>query len=104
LKHNIEDIVNRTESDGFCNEPRRAKKYLIYKFGNKCSICNINSWMGKSLLLILDHIDGNSSNWELSNLRLLCSNCDSQLPTYKKRNVGNGRFSRKQRYQNGQSF
>ena len=38
------------------------------------------------------------------NLRLVCPNCDSQLPTYKSRNRGSGRHSRRQRYRDGQSY
>ncbi|WIM86214.1 hypothetical protein PT015_14985 [Candidatus Mycobacterium wuenschmannii] len=38
------------------------------------------------------------------NLRLICPNCDSQLPTYKARNRGSGRHYRRQRYANGQSY
>ena len=54
--------------------------------------------------MILDHIDGNADNNNLINLRLVCSNCDSQLPTYKGRNKGNGRFKRRERYANNQSY
>ena len=39
----------------------------------------------------------------ISNLRLVCPNCDSQLPTYKNRNKGNGRHSRRVRYSKGKS-
>ena len=52
----------------------------------------------------MDHIDGNSDNNILSNLRLVCGNCDMQLPTYKSKNKGNGRYYRRLRYKNKKSF
>lgn len=38
-------------------------------------------WNGMPLKPILDHIDGNNSDNRPELLRLLCPNCDSQLPT-----------------------
>jgi hypothetical protein len=38
-------------------------------------------WNGKRLPLILDHKNGNRLDNSPGNLRLLCPNCDSQLPT-----------------------
>ena len=63
-----------------------------------------NEWQGQPLVLVLDHIDGNADNNARSNLRMVCPNCDSQLPTYKNRNFGRGRHSRRQRYADGQSY
>lgn len=65
----------------------RVAKRLIEKYeGHKCSICGINEWCNKPIPLILDHIDGRAHNNTYTNLRLVCSNCDSQLPTYKSKN------------------
>ena len=58
----------------------------------------------KPILLILDHINGNSDNCSLENLRLICSNCDTLTPTYKGRNKGNGRFIRRKKYAQGLSY
>ena len=65
---------------------RQVKQYLIQKFGYKCAICGISTWNNKPLTLIVDHIDGNHSNHSTSNYRLICPNCDSQLPTFKSKN------------------
>lgn len=65
------------------------KRYLKETRGDKCEECNQNnSWNNKPLMLQLDHIDGNSDNNNLTNLRLLCPNCHSQTETYG--NAGKG--------------
>ncbi len=70
----------------------KIKIYFLEKQNNKCIICGIdNVWNGKELIFILDHIDGDSTNHTEENFRLICHNCDSQLPTYKSKNKGNGR-------------
>lgn len=52
-----------------------------------CSVCGIGpEWNGKPMPLILDHINGINNDNRIKNLRFMCSNCDSQLPTYKARN------------------
>lgn len=83
-----------------------CKIYLIEKYGNRCMEC---SWdkihpITGNCPIELEHIDGNSDNNKLVNLKLLCPNCHSLTPTYKALNIGNGRFKRRERYKNGDSF
>jgi len=82
-----------------------VKKYLIEKHGNCCMECGwdkINITSG-NVPIELEHIDGNSENNNLDNLKLLCPNCHSLTPTYKALNLGNGRFNRRKRYNEGKS-
>ena len=55
---------------------------------HRCACCGIGpEWNGKPMPLILDHINGVHNDNRLENLRFVCSNCDSQLDTYKARNI-----------------
>ncbi len=83
---------------------KTVKRYLCKIRGARCEICGNTKWMGDSIPLILDHIDGNSDNSALENFRLVCGNCDMQLPTYKGKNAGNGRHYRRKRYKEGKSY
>jgi hypothetical protein len=104
-KNKRKSVFDRIESGEYNlirNKPYRL--YLLEKNGCKCNICGITEWGGKPLVVILDHIDGNAENNSLTNLRLICSNCDANLPTYKSKNIGNGRSWRRQRYSQGKSW
>lgn len=79
------------------NETNRkaVRKYLEKTQGHKCAICGLTEWLGQPIPLVVDHIDGNSSNHRVDNFRLICNNCDSLLPTFKGANKGSGRTFRK---------
>lgn len=82
-----------------------VRSYLLEQQESRCALCGCSTtWQGSELRLVLDHVDGDSTNNRRENLRLLCPNCDSQLPTFKARNRGNGRAWRRQRYADGKSY
>ena len=53
---------------------------------------------GKPIPLVLDHINGNPYDNLLSNLRVICPNCNTQTSAFAGRNKRNGRFERAKRY------
>lgn len=78
---------------------KQFKKFILEEQNHKCAICGIEDiWNGKPLVFILDHIDGHAINNCRENLRLICSNCDSQLDTYKSKNKNSDRTYHKRYY------
>lgn len=54
----------------------------------KCNECGLEKiWNGKDITLQLDHINGDSADNRLSNIRILCPNCHSQTKTFSGKNV-----------------
>ena len=50
---------------------------------NQCSICGVNNaWNNRPLSLQIDHINGDSTDNRIVNLRLLCPNCHSQTKNF----------------------
>jgi len=100
------EIFKKIESGDNSLNSRNYKNYLIYKYGEKCMECGWNkrNLYSKKIPIEIEHIDGNSNNNDLSNLKLLCPNCHSLTPTYKALNAGNGRYKRRVRYKEGKSF
>lgn len=74
-----------------------VKKRLLAERGYNCEICGCgHMWNGMSLTLEMDHIDGNSKNNSVENLRILCPNCHSQTPTHRGKNIRYKKIPREQ--------
>lgn len=68
---------------------KTAKRRLIEDgiLKEVCSICSQPpTWHGGKLVMVLDHINGVKNDYRISNLRLLCPNCNSQTSTFSGRN------------------
>jgi hypothetical protein len=81
-------ICDLSEKEIFCKQSavsRSSLRRYIINHGTlpyKCSICNINVWQGEKLTLQIDHINGNSRDNRLCNLRWLCPNCHTQTSNW----------------------
>ena len=54
----------------------------------KCQNCGCDGhWQNGIIALEIDHIDGDNTNNEMSNLRYLCPNCHALTDTYRGRNI-----------------
>jgi 5-methylcytosine-specific restriction endonuclease McrA len=64
----------------------KLKLFKLNLKSRSCENCNLDIWLNEPIPLELDHIDGNSDNNELSNLRILCPNCHARTSTYRGKN------------------
>lgn len=106
FKHRKQILKDKIESGDLTQTSKQYKNYLIELHGEKCmdcGWCQINPISNK-IPIELEHIDGNSENNKLDNLKLLCPNCHSLTPTDRALNIGNGRHSRRERYKQGKSY
>lgn len=77
----LEDILNG-------NHPQYGRgglKRKLFEAGlkkNICEVCGIKDWNDRPIQMQLDHIDGNTYNHSLDNLRMICPNCHSQTDTF----------------------
>ena len=80
-----------TENSFYSNElvKQRIVKNDLLQY--RCNKCGIDAWQGETIVLDLDHINGDNKDNRLSNLRYLCPNCHSQTDTYKGRNKNTGK-------------
>lgn len=98
IAHTQESILSDLASGVYAGRVialKAIKRLLIRINGHACSICGISEWCGLPVPLVADHIDGRASNNALGNLRLVCANCDRQLPTFGSRNKNSDRSIRR---------
>jgi hypothetical protein len=76
-----------TERSGYS---RASLKKRLFEEGLKprrCELCGIGEqWHGRSMALILDHVNGVANDNRLENLRIVCPNCAATLDTHCGRN------------------
>jgi hypothetical protein len=90
-----EEYIENQEKYCYDRDMKFVKKHILNEQNSTCDICDMkNTWNGKELIFVLDHIDGNASNNLRNNLHLVCHNCDSQLDTYKSKNKNSSRKTR----------
>lgn len=77
------------------DKPRTSKgikTLLIKERGHQCENCKNTVWMQKEITLELEHVDGDRTNNDHSNLLLLCPNCHALTSTWR------GRQNKKHNY------
>lgn len=69
-----------------------VKKYLLETRGDRCEECGFDRKRPDGTSKIqMDHIDGDYTNNEITNLKLLCPNCHDDTETYGAKNKNGGR-------------
>lgn len=90
-KQLVPDEIVFSENSFYSNEMIKQRIVANSLLEYKCNKCGIDYWQGETIILDLDHINGNNRDNRLENLRYLCPNCHSQTDTYKGRNKNTGK-------------
>ena len=89
-KWDVQQLIKTREMEDYLSNkvPMQSDKLKIRLINEgyiepKCAICLRTYWVGETIPLQLDHINGNNDDNSLENLRLLCPNCHAQTPQYR---------------------
>lgn len=78
--------------------PKAIRNFLLEKAHYKCEECGFEGYnkATNNTILQIHHVDGNSGNNSINNLKVLCPNCHAMTENYMALNKG--KSSRKERY------
>lgn len=76
--------------NGVAIKSSQAIDALVFIRGRRCENCDTEQWFGNPIPLEVHHIDGDSLNNEMDNLKLLCPNCHALTNNYRGRNINTG--------------
>lgn len=80
-----DDVLKRDPSVSQRRVRNMVLRYCLIPY--ICACCDSPpSWRGSPLTLTLDHVNGDPIDHRIENLRFVCPNCESQLPTHGARN------------------
>lgn len=87
-KQILEDVLVENYVGGSTGNDIKKKLYKANLKNEECELCGLkpDEWITGKICLILDHINGNHRDNRIENLRIVCPNCDSTLPTFKNKN------------------
>lgn len=84
-KYTIEEVF--TKNSPVAQKVMRGYVERHHLLEYRCVNCGCDGhWQGGKISLEIDHIDGDNTNNELSNLRYLCPNCHALTETYRGKN------------------
>lgn len=77
------------------SQDRFLKKYLVYRYPHgetargcwHCGEERVNKWTG-NVPTVINHIDGNPNNQNISNVEIICCTCDALTEFYGRRGKG----------------
>ena len=87
----LEAVLGKDNS----NQDKFLKKYLIHRYphgktGRACWHCDeerVNKWTG-NIPTVINHVDGNPNNQNITNLEIICCTCDALSQYYGRRGKG----------------
>ena len=83
--------------------PKSIRQFLYEKASYKCEECGFEGYnkAANNTILQIHHIDGNSGNNSINNLKVLCPNCHAMTENYMALNKGYS--ARDKRYKGGRN-